>query len=229
MMILSALISPLIAVQVSQYLDRRRERLQRRIHVFETLMATRAAKVSPQHVEALNAISICFHGVRVLGRFRYQRLEDQAVLDAWKVYLSHLNTRPQPDDKEGKRLWEQRADASFCDLLHAMAIALGYAFDKAFIERGIYTPEAHGNLEVEQFMLRKFLVNLAAGRATFPITVLSAAIGPAPVIPNVQSQILPSSNDADAATIRTSRHFDTSSSTSINPATENATGTRDKP
>ncbi|MFX6755224.1 DUF6680 family protein, partial [Acinetobacter baumannii] len=56
LMIIAVLLSPVIAVQVTRYLDNKKEARERQLWVFKTLMATRALSLSPHHVEALNRI-----------------------------------------------------------------------------------------------------------------------------------------------------------------------------
>lgn len=55
-----ALLSPLIALRVSRRLDARREVRERKMKIFRTLMATRARRLSMEHVEALNMIDVEF-------------------------------------------------------------------------------------------------------------------------------------------------------------------------
>ena len=65
--LLAVLLSPLIALQVSDRLQQSRERRQRKVHVFRTLMATRAAALAPDHVQALNVIDVEFYGSEPVG------------------------------------------------------------------------------------------------------------------------------------------------------------------
>ncbi|MDQ6705220.1 MAG: hypothetical protein M3Z85_04535 [Acidobacteriota bacterium] len=57
-LISSTLLAPVLAVQVQKYLERWREESERRKKIFKTLMATRAARLAPAHIEALNLIDI---------------------------------------------------------------------------------------------------------------------------------------------------------------------------
>jgi|SRR5690349_21313932 hypothetical protein len=54
------LLAPLFAIQVERILEALKERRRRKLTVFHTLMATRGARLSPAHVEALNRIDIEF-------------------------------------------------------------------------------------------------------------------------------------------------------------------------
>ncbi len=59
-MILVVLAGPVIAVQLTSYLDSLKEIRERKLSVFKTLMAIRAYNVSWEHVEALNRIDLEF-------------------------------------------------------------------------------------------------------------------------------------------------------------------------
>lgn len=73
--VIATLIGPLFAVQVSQFLERKRRQHDERLHVFKTLMATRAAGLDPRHVEALNQIDVVFYS---------DSKEDEAIRRTWK-------------------------------------------------------------------------------------------------------------------------------------------------
>lgn len=114
LMILATALSPLIAVQVTRYLDDRNEERGRKVAVFKTLMATRAYTISQRHVEALNTIDL---------EFMPKRPKEKAVLDVWQQYLDHLgNTGMEA------AAWNVRRVDLLVDLLYAMAKALNYDF-----------------------------------------------------------------------------------------------------
>ena len=81
LLITATALSPLIAVQVTRYLDDRKEVRGRKLKVFKTLMATRAYSLSAAHVEALNTIDL---------EFSPKRRAEKATLDVWQQYLDHL-------------------------------------------------------------------------------------------------------------------------------------------
>ena len=58
LMIIAVLLAPVVAVQVQKWLELFREDRARKLWIFKTLMATRAATVSPEHVQALNMIDL---------------------------------------------------------------------------------------------------------------------------------------------------------------------------
>ena len=153
LMVLAIAISPLIAVQVTRYLDDRNEERGRKLQVFKTLMATRAYTLSTAHVEALNRIDLEFSSKRPL---------EKAVLDQWLQYLDHLGNQALT----GQAWADKRVD-----LLFAMAKALGYEFNKTQIKNGTYSPTAHGRVESEQENLRRLTLELLESKRSIPIYV----------------------------------------------------------
>lgn len=153
--ILAVLVSPLIAIQVDKWLERRREARSRKLSVFRALMTTRAAPVSATHVEALNMIDIEFSG---------GSLTERAVVDAWKLYRDHLST-PTADTAA----WNQRVEDLIVELLFAMSRDLGYQFDRVAIKRGVYSPQAHGEELRYTRKLRQFMEEVADGKRGLPV------------------------------------------------------------
>src|SRR5687767_2733026 len=92
--IVAILVAPLVAVQVSLWLERRKERRSRQLETFRTLMATRASGLAPDHVKALNMIDVEFYGSDASSR---------AVLQAWKAYLDHLNVASTASEAWGTK------------------------------------------------------------------------------------------------------------------------------
>lgn len=154
--IAALLFSPLIAVQVTERLRRRSEKVSRQRLIFTTLMRTRAYRLAPDHVQALNSIDAEFY-------------EEKAVIDAWRAHLDHLNT----DSKaEG---WAARTDELFLNLLSALSEHLGYSFDRAVLKGTSYFPMGHGEFEKEQNAIRKGLVDVLAGARALPVELREPA------------------------------------------------------
>src|SRR5256712_10898717 len=103
--IIAILLSPLFALRVSDRLAEIKDRKQRRFRVYRTLMASRARRLAPDHVEALNLIDVEFHG---------SDKKSKSVLSAWKAYLDHLNTDREPNTA----VWDSKRDDLFVDLLY---------------------------------------------------------------------------------------------------------------
>lgn len=157
LMILATAVSPLIAVQVTRYLDDRNEVQGRKLQVFKTLMATRAYTLAAAHVEALNRIDL---------EFSSKRPAEKAVLDVWQQYLDHLG-----DKNLEIQAWGNKRVDLLVDLLHAMGKALGYDFNKTQIKNGTYAPVAHGRIESEQERVRQMTLELLEGKRVLPMYV----------------------------------------------------------
>ncbi len=155
--ILAIVAAPVVAVHVQKTLEVIRERKSRRLKLFHTLMATRAARVSAQHVQALNMIDFEFYN-------------NERIRELWKIYLDHFGTQYEESEIS---LWISRGDDFFIDLLHEMATSLGYSFDRVHLKKGIYTPIAHGDLEMEQLAIRKNLTKILSGEKALPMEVTS--------------------------------------------------------
>jgi hypothetical protein len=54
-------LGPILALFAQRVLDRLREQQKQRVNLFMTLMSTRAAFLSPVHVQALNSIVVVFN------------------------------------------------------------------------------------------------------------------------------------------------------------------------
>ena len=161
LMILAVLLAPVVAVEVQKLLERYREDRTRKLNVFKTLMATRAATVSGQHVQALNMIDLEFQGPK------YKK-----VTEAWKVYLDHLGHYPK-DDKEQQPVWGDRRVDLLSKLLIEMGKSLNYLFDEIHVKRAIYAPEAHAQLEHENWLIRQGALRILYGDAHLKMDVTS--------------------------------------------------------
>jgi len=159
--IIAILLAPIVAVQVQKWLELFREDRARKLWIFKTLMATRAATVSPEHVQALNMIDLEFRGTRY-----------RPVTAAWKTYLDHLGSYPKDDEKR-QAVWGERRIDLLTSLLLDMGHALGYEFDDVHVKKGIYAPEAHGRLEDEKMLIRRGLLRLLYGDSDLKMQVTS--------------------------------------------------------
>lgn len=168
MMLLAVLIGPILAVQAQKYLEFLRERRVAKVRIFDALMATRAARTSMAHVEALNRIDLEYQGRRVMGRLKQSEGERQ-VSHAWKLYRDHLNRTFKPEELDN---WGDKGTELFIDLLYKMGNGLGYDFDKVELNKGAYSPVAHGQEENYQRFAKTWFVNLAHGKIAIPIRIL---------------------------------------------------------
>lgn len=156
-MIFAVLLAPVIAVQVSQYLDRDRQKRDGRLKIFKKLMATRASQLAPAHVEALNMIDVEFYG---------NNKKDKDVTIAWKAYIDHLT-----DENYPKESWHIKKTDLLIELLYIMAKSLNYNFDKTHIKNTSYFPKGYGELEDDQFILRKGFLALMSGEKSLSVQI----------------------------------------------------------
>lgn len=161
LIVLSTLIAPLLAIQAQKFLERYRDDQSRRLAVFKTLMATRAAAASPQHVNALNSIDLEFQGKQYAP-----------IRTCWKTYLDHLSSYPKDDEKR-QVIWEDRRIDLLAKLLMEMGKPFGYEFDEVHVKKGIYAPEAHSRLENEQLLVRRGVLALLYGNTALKMAVQS--------------------------------------------------------
>jgi hypothetical protein len=172
-MIAVVLLSPVIAVQVQKQIELLRERRGRKNWVFQTLMGTRAARLSADHVQALNMIDLVFYGSRtVLGLRRSKK--EQRVLDAWKEYLDLLCT---PFPAANPEPWIIQREELFVNLLFAISQDTGFVFDRVQLKKGAYSPQAHGEIEVEQTALRKSALEVFSGKRPIKVQVFQSGDG----------------------------------------------------
>ena len=132
----ATVLGPIFAVLTTRFIDQRREVRNRRLYIFRTLMATRRAQLTTEHVTALNLIEIDFRG-------------KQEVLAAWKEYFANLATDPT-NEAAIKRAYADRP-AALTKLLHAIAKVVRYDIEQLDIMAGGYTPQAvYDNFQRQQ-------------------------------------------------------------------------------
>ena len=167
--VLATLLSPLIALQVSELLASRKQAREEQLRVFKTLMSTRAANLDPRHVECLNLIDVVFHS---------PSRKEVEIRRLWKRYLDHLSDKGYPKDS-----WGAKRVELLVELLHAMATALGFDFDKTHIKNQCYYPDGYGDLENDQGTIRRSMAEILSGRRPLPMWVANLP-PPAPLAKN---------------------------------------------
>ncbi|WP_155520942.1 DUF6680 family protein [Ralstonia solanacearum] len=160
----ATLVGPVLAVQAQKWLERSRARDDKKIWVFSQLMATRtiAARISADHVRALNMIDLVFYG-RVVSGKSHRTDSEQAVMNAWRSYHDHLSDPANGPPANPDVVYAAR-DELFLNLLEAMAKDLKFDFDRVTLKKGGYTPQAHGDLAAQQLQLLKDADEVFAGR-----------------------------------------------------------------
>lgn len=162
LMILAVLLAPFLAVYAQRKIDASRERKGQKLWIFRTLMATRGNKISLEHVQALNSIDLFFA----------KQGKEKKIVEKWGEYLDHLNKpikEEDPDFRVKLSAWADTADDMLAELLSFMGQSLGYDFDKVRIKKGIYTPKGHGDIEYDNNVIRRGMVDIMLGKKGFPV------------------------------------------------------------
>ena len=156
--VIATVAGPILAVQAQKYLERHRDQKRAKDSIFRVLMATRASRLAAEHVQALNGIELAFYG---------GGSKEKKVREAWKAYHDHLNDRSYRPDRIPE--WNVRIVDLFIDLLHEMAVCLGYDFDKTHIRNSWYVPELHGEIEQQWNEIRGALADILVGKRYLPV------------------------------------------------------------
>jgi len=157
-MIVAVLSGPLIAVQLTRYLDNKKEIRDRKLQIFKTLMASRANNISMYHVEALNRIDL---------EFNSNSKSEKNVISAWKEYHDLLANKELSPEQ-----WNIKRIDLLVELLFKMSLVLGYEFDKIHIKNSAYSPMAHGNIENQLSDIREGFVEILDGKRSLPIQII---------------------------------------------------------
>lgn len=167
LIVVSTLLGPILAVQAQKFIEQFRFRKQRKITLFEQLMATRASRLSQDHVNALNMIDLVFYGYIRFGRTVRSKTE-KAILDNWKEYHDHLSEKVH-NDQLGN--WTSKGDEIFINLLFSIATDLKFSFDRVQLKKGSYSPIAHSDLEAEQMRLRRAMIDVLEGNECLKMNI----------------------------------------------------------
>lgn len=161
---IATLLAPLIAVQISRYLEDRKYIRGERMRLFRTLMATRASTLDPRHVESLNMIDVVFSG---------PSKGEKHIRESWKAYLDVLG-----DKSLAPEVWSSKRLDHLVELLFQMGVFLGYEFDKTHIKNQAYFPEGYGKLEEDQARIRKATLEILTKGRPVPIWVSGVTTPP---------------------------------------------------
>lgn len=182
--IAAIIIGPIAAVQIDKLLERRRDRRTRKVIILRSLMATRGARLTQEHVGALNLIDIDFES---------KSRKDIEVKRAWTAYLDVLSNFPKPPSDPNlpapdNTEFNERREKIFGELLVKIAQSLNYDLDETHLRRGAYTPQGHVDIELDNIMARRGLLALLDGRISLPISVQNG--NPDPRIVELTKKVL---------------------------------------
>jgi len=159
--VIAIILGPILAVQTEKFLSRINEKKKSREYIFKNLMATRGSILSFEHVAALNRIDLEFPETR-----KYR-----PVLSAWKQYFDNLANDPKRE--KNIQIWTNENEKLLTNLLFEMGKSLGYTFDKALIDRHIYSPIGHVKAENELQEIRHLLLLLLKGDKALPMEIIN--------------------------------------------------------
>lgn len=144
--VFATLVGPIFAIWASEWRQKNRHNQERKEWVFRALMTTRSARLHPDHIQALNHIAFVFS-------------DHKEIVDAWGLYFSHLKTE-QGSTPDSQKVWNDKSNTLFADLLHLMAKDLNISFSKTDIIQPSYYPRGYELTEDEQQQLRRLLLEL---------------------------------------------------------------------
>ncbi len=157
--IIAIVLGPLLAFEVQRRRDNRRERRNRKLEIFRKLMMTLKAPLAPSHVDAINSIQVEFYATRG---------QDKDVLEAWRLYTSHLNRTHKPDDK-----WIEKKFDLLVELVYQIGKSLGYKnIDRAALRDNTYIPQGYVDVEAEWHRIRKAWLEVLDGQRPLSMTML---------------------------------------------------------
>lgn len=83
---------------------------------------------------------------------------------------SHLS-ETQSEDPATVKLWSQKGNTLFINLLYEMAQYLGYDYNRVDLEKGAYSPIAHGNRETLQQSIAEGVANIFSGKSPLKVQI----------------------------------------------------------
>jgi hypothetical protein len=156
--IVAIIAGPLLAFAVQNWRDNRRERRNRKLEIFRKLVMTLKVPLAPSHVDAINSIHVEFY-------------DDKKVLDAWRLYASHLNHRNPPGHDIAH--WAERKFDLLVELVYLIGQSLGYnEIDKAALRDNTYVPQGYADVEAEWHQIRKAWLDVLNGQRPLPMTMV---------------------------------------------------------
>lgn len=141
--------SPLVAIYITDRINKTNQNRERKINIFRQLMATRHQILGKQHVEALNMIYF---------EFSQDNDKERDVHEAWKELHDHFSDIN--NFRERTEITAPERERLHLNLLEKMAKCLGYRFDRVSINKGHYYPEYLSQVDEELSTIRKGLAHL---------------------------------------------------------------------
>ena len=153
--IVAIILGPVLAFAIQHWRDGLREAKKRQLHIFQQLLLTLKVPMAPRHVDALNSVPLDFSS-------------DSKVMQAWRLYTSHLNDGVML--RNNSQRWGERKFELLVDLASEMARNLGYDhIDKATLRDNMYVPQGYADQEEELRQIRATMLQVLRGERHIPI------------------------------------------------------------
>ena len=194
--IAAIVLGPILALLLQRRQDKRREDDKRKRQIFHQLLLTLKVPMAPRHVDAINSVPLEFYS-------------NKEVLEAWRLYTSHLNDHAMLT-KDGGRWGEKKFDL-LVDLAYKMGKSLGYDhIDKATLKDNIYVPQGYEDQEGQFRLIRDTLIKILSGQRSVPVTMVGPVevkepLQPAPELPVQPNRTLAACTDDGAGPERGDR------------------------
>jgi hypothetical protein len=179
-------IGPIAAVVITRLMDNRQAVQNRRYQVFRDLMRTRAAKLSPEHVAALNLVEIEFQ-------------EFPEVNAAWHNYMENLATNIPVSGPEHEHFFVRR-EQLFIKLLQVVSRRAGISVDITDAMLTNYYPVGWQTEQQEQQMIRQGLIQVLSGTKPLIVKEVDPTEWSGPFPPAIQPGKSPPRSSTNGAT-----------------------------
>ncbi len=163
-----AIVGPILAVLATRVVDALRESRDRKSAVFYSLMSTRRAQLTPEHVQALNRIELEFaNSARVITELKaYMNLMEERVPPLAKGESDEAVKRFHSDLDAALVTRRRRA---FGNLVQVIGHKLGRRIDRYDIIEGGYYPGGWAEVEFLQLDNMRKLNDVLNWKGPFPI------------------------------------------------------------
>lgn len=156
--ILAIILGPLLAFAVQRWRDTRRDEVERKRQIYKQLLLTLKVSMAPRHVDALNSIPLEFY-------------QDSKVMQAWRLYTSHLNDLAML--KNANLRWAEKKFELLVDLAYEIGLTLRYThIDKATLKDNLYVPQGYADVEEEQRQIRESVLKVLKGERPVAMTMV---------------------------------------------------------
>lgn len=156
--VFATLLGPVLAVQAQKWVERATDNKRRRFAIFNTLMVTRGTRLDFEHVRALNSIDIEFRN-------------DPEVIEAWRLYVVHLNFQYHENNEAQSLQWQMRGNDLFIELLVKISKAVDVKVERERL-LGAYHPKGHYQREMSQLEVLKHAAAVFAGKQSLKMSVV---------------------------------------------------------